>query len=997
MNLPSGIVTFLFTDIVGSTKLWQEHPQQMPMVLARHDALLRQAIAQNQGFVVKTAGDAFMAVFASAQTGMAAALIAQRLLCTEPWPEEMSIQVRMGLHQGTAQERDNDYYGHEVNRVARIQGVVHAQQIVVSQSVYAQGMECLPEGATLLDLGLHQLKDLHEPERLWQLCHPDLPAAFPPLNSLTYWPNNLPRQLSSFIGREAQIAEAERLLKRGACLSLVGSRGCGKTRLALQIAAEVLPDYPQGVWLVELAALTDPSLLAQKVAATIGLREEAGRTLTQTLVEHCRTRTLLLVLDNCEHLITACAHLTDTLLRSCSQIKMLITSREALTIAGEQIYRVPSLSLPDPDSRQLHTAETLRQYEACRLFLARADAVKADFAITDQHAPALAQLCTHLDGIPLAIELAAARVRALSLQDINARLDNRFRLLTGGDRTALPRQQTLRALIDWSYDMLSEAEKALLQHLSVFAGGWTLAAAEAVCAGEGVEDWEIMDLLTSLVDKSLVLAEERDVILRYRLLETVHQYGKEKLAESGATTQFRKQHRDWYAAFAEEVRPQLEGAEQAHGLDALEREHDNLGQALNFSLEQPGEIALGVQLAAAILRFWEVRGYYVEGRKHCAALLAHPEAQKPTELCALILRGAGSLAWNQGDFEAARSLHEQSLAMSRTLGNSKAVGASLNNLGILVYNQGDYARARSLLEESLAIYRERNERPGIVAALNNLGNVAWSEGDFMQAQALHEESLALNREHADRQGIARSLSNLGNIAKDRGNYAEGRAFQEEALALHQEIGDKRAIGQTFNNLGTLAQIQEDHVEARSLHEESLALRKELGDRHGIAMSLDNLANVASAEGDYVEARALQEESLLIRKEIGDRVGVATSLINLGHTALHRQTADIAGSLYGESLKIMQELGNKAGVVEALEAFASLLSRENHTLRSLRLRGAAERLREEIGAAQSPAAAQNSAREVAALRQKSGEEAFAAAWSEGRQMAQEQAITEALSE
>jgi predicted ATPase/class 3 adenylate cyclase len=493
--LPTGTVTFLFTDIAGSTRLWQEHPDSMPQVLARHDELLRTAIEQNHGFVIKTIGDAFMAVFSTAHDGVNAALTAQRSLCAEPWPQETPVRVRMGLHSGVTEERDNDYYGHTVNRAARIQGVVHPQQIVLSQTVYELVQSHLHAGATLKELGSHQLKDLKEPEHLWQLCHPTLPSDFPPLNSLSFRPNNLPRQMSSFVGREAEISQIKALLSRSSCLTLTGSGGGGKTRLALKVGEERIGEYVGGVWLVELAALREPSLVVSAVLQALNLNEEPGKPLRDTLIQYLKTRQVLLILDNCEHLVEACAELVSVLLAKCPDLTILATSREELKVTGEQLYRVPSLALPD---LKTPSVEKVSHSESGCLFVERSRAKHPAFVLTSENAASVAKICHRLDGIPLALELAAARVGTMSVEQIALRLENSFRLLTGGSRTNLPHQQTLRSLIDWSHDLLSEAEQRLLARLSVFSGGWTLEAAECVCSGAEIEDWEVLDLLAGL-------------------------------------------------------------------------------------------------------------------------------------------------------------------------------------------------------------------------------------------------------------------------------------------------------------------------------------------------------------------------------------------------------------------------------------------------------------------------------------------------------------------
>jgi class 3 adenylate cyclase len=476
-DLPTGTVTFLFTDIEGSARLLQHLGERWKAVIEAHQQLLRTAFQPRGGYEVRTEGDAFFVVFSDAADGVAAAVDAQRALSAHSWPEGAEVRVRMGLHTGEPELGGGDYVGLDVHCAARVSTCGHGGQILLSQRTRDLVAPSLPAGVRLRDMGAHRLKDLPQPEHLFQVVIDGLPADFPPLKSLSAHPNNLPLQLSSFIGREQEMAEVQRLLGTTRLLTLTGIGGTGKTRLALQVAADRVDAYPDGVWLVELAALTEPSLMPQAVAGVLHLREETGRTLSETLGDYLRGKQLLLLLDNCEHLIQPCARLTELLLRTCPHVQVLATSREALGILGEVTWRVPSLPVPDPRRLRQDKAgivsdpvAALIQYEGVRLFVERCTAVLPSFTVTSQNAPALAEVCHRLDGIPLAIELAAARVMALPVEQIAQRLDDRFRLLTGGSRTALPRQQTLRALVDWSYELLSEAERVLLRRLSVFAG-----------------------------------------------------------------------------------------------------------------------------------------------------------------------------------------------------------------------------------------------------------------------------------------------------------------------------------------------------------------------------------------------------------------------------------------------------------------------------------------------------------------------------------------------
>ena len=907
-SLPTGTLTFLFTDIEGSTKLWEAHPEVMRAAVARHDALLRQAVADNNGNLFKTTGDGIAAVFALAPDALAAAIAAQQALLAEPWPKPIVLRARIGLHTGTAEMRDGDYFGTTLNRCARLMAAGHGGQTLLSDVAHDLTRDALPPDVSLVALGEHRLKDLARPENVYQLAHPALTAEFPPLRTLDNpdTPNNLPQQVTSFIGREAVMADVRLLLGKTRVLTLTGSGGAGKTRLSLQVAADVLEQYQGGVWLVELASLADPGLVPQTVASVLGIKEQAGQTITQTLIAALKGKALLLLLDNCEHLLSACATLVAALIRACPNVTVLATSREPLGIGGETAYRVPSLSLPDAKASRMATPISLSQFESVRLFIERAQAVKPDFAVTNQSAPALAQLCFRLDGIPLAIELGAARVRSLAVEQINDRLDSRFRLLTGGDRSALPRQQTLRALIDWSYDLLTEGEKTFLARLSVFAGGWTLEAAESVCGFDPLEDSEVLDLLTSLADKSLVLCEETagDQATRYRMLETIRQYGAERLAAGGKGSTVRERHVGFFVTLAEEAAPQLQGPDQVRWLNRLETEHDNLRAALDDCAAEttgsaPGAATFalsGLRLSGRLVGFWDVRGHLTEGRAHLARALAGRDAAE---------RGASA-----GSIEA--------------IAVTKEVGGALLAAGRAALHQGDNLAAHSLLEESLVLNREIGDKSGIANVLMSLGFVASNQGDYAYARSFYAESLVLYREIGDRSGIARALLNLGIVASNQGDYAGARSFYAESLVLQREIGGKSGIAYALINLGNVALRQGDYAGARSLYVESLVLQREIGGKYGIAYALINVGNVALRQGDYAYARSLYEESLVLCREIGDKYGIAYALMSMAEAvALGENDVPRGTMLWAASCSLRENIGLTLSPREQADLDASM--------------------------------------------------------------------------
>ncbi len=949
-SLPTGTVTFLFTDIEGSTRLLQQLGDRYAEVLADCRRLLRTAFQAHGGREVDTQGDAFFVAFARARDALSAAVAAQRAILAHPWPDGTAVRVRMGLHTGEPLSADAGYVGMDVHRAARISSAGHGGQVLLSQTTRELVAEDLLEGVGLRDLGEHRLKDLARPQHLFQVMVADLPSEFPPLNALDALPNNLPIQLTSFIGRGREITEVKRVLSTTRLLTLTGAGGSGKTRLALQVSAEVLEEFKDGVWLVELAAMSDPTLVPQTVASVLGVHEQSGRPVLTTLSDLLQPKQVLLVLDNCEHLVAACGHLAGTLLRACPSLRILATSREMLGIPGESIWRVPPLSVPSP--RHPPTLEHLTQYEAVRLFVERAVYSQQGFAVTNGNAPAVVQVCHRLDGIPLAIELAAARVKVLAVEQIAARLDDRFRLLTGGSRSTLPHHQTLRAAMDWSHDLLLEKERILFRRLSVFAGGWTLEAAEAVCSGDGIEETEILDLLTQLVDKSLVLVETQSGEARYRLLETVRQYGNDRLVESGESDRLRTRHLDFSLKQAEAVQD-LTGPAVDAWIQRMEIEHDNMRAALEWS-STSGAMGTTLRLAVALSTFWNRHSYWTEGRKWLELVLASMSGASPS-LRAEALQGAGMLAWFQGDIRRAVLRLEESVALARELGDKKNMADSLNILGVAAYRQGDYGRTVALIEESLELSRELGRTEPF--ALYLMGIVSRLRGDYERAEVLGKESLALNRGLGRQRHIALSLDSLGLLAYYRGDYTQAQALCEEALALFRELGDK----------------------------------------FGIAGSLNSLALAACGQGNYEQADALCEESLTESREVSDKGAMARSLNVLGRVANHHSEYERGAALLRESLALFREMRDKLGIIRCVGGLADVAWGHAFSERAARMYGAAEGLRESIGAALPLADRLELDQNVSTVRSQIGKDAFAAAWDAGRAMTLEQAIKYALEE
>src|SRR5579859_4519531 len=864
-QLPTGTVTFLFTDIEGSTRLLQDLGEKYAGLLAEHDSILRAACERHQGRVVSTQGDALFVAFPSAPEAIQAVVESQRALAAQPWPGGVSLRVRMGLHTGEAQVSSANYVGLDVHRAARIAAAAHGGQVLLSQTTVALVEGELPPGVTLRDLGEHRLKDLRRAKHLYQLVIAGLPSDFPPLKSLDAAPNNLPIQLTSFIGRTQEMSEISRLLSEQRLVTLIGPGGSGKTRLAIQVAAEVADDFPGGVFFVALGPISDPRLVAATVAQSLSLTETAGHSIVDTLKDYLQKKSVLLVLDNFEQVIAA-APLAAELLAGCAQLKILATSREGLRVSGEHVYPVPPLPLPN--LAQLPPPEVLAQNATVELFVQRAQAVKPGFSITPDTAPAVAEICHRLEGLPLAIELAAARVKLLPPRAMLARLEDRLGFLTGGGRDLPARQQTLRNAIAWSYDLLGEAEQKLFQRLCVFVGGCTVETVEMV-VGDDPGPVSLLDQLGSLLDKSwLRQVEDINGEPRFVMLETLRAYGLQELKTSGEQDVMQQRQARFFLALAEQAEASLEGAEQVAWMDRLEQEHDNLRAALEWSLTAPGAEPLCWRLAGTLGLFWEVHGHFSEGRERLAAVLAMPAAQAPAPARAKLLARAAELAYRQSDYPATTALAGESLALCRALGDQPGVASALLKLANAATEAGDYATTASLLEEALAIWRALADKHGTARALISLGWAALRCGDYRLAQARLEEALVLSRELGDTRSIGFELSGLGEVAMRQGDDAQATRLVEESLALRRQLSNKWGVGVSLGTLGWIAMRAADWPRAVARLGESLDVRREIGDMGGSAWCLERLAEIALAQGQPQKAGRLLGAAAALRSSIG---------------------------------------------------------------------------------------------------------------------------------
>ncbi len=798
--------TFLFTDIEGSTRLWEHEPARMRVAVARHDALSREAVESTGGRVVKTTGDGVHAVFEDALQALHAALSLQQAMAAPVEEGTLLLKVRCGMHCGESEERDGDFYGPALNRAARVMGAAHGGQTLVTQAVVERVATRLPAGVTLHDLGTVRLRDLASPERVHQLQHPALRAQFPPLRSLEATPNNLTQQLNSFVGRERELAEVRALLSKTRLLTLLGMGGIGKSRLSVQLGAELLDEYPDGVWLVELAPLADPLLVPQALASALGVKEERGASVTEALLAYVRDKTLLVILDNCEHVVHACADLAKRLLQAAPGVRVLTSSRDVLQVAGETVYQLPTLGVPAAEEEGADTVPPMREgrqgavrralrpgqlselgrHAAVQLFLDRAGAVLPTFRLDTDNATAVASICRRLDGIPLALELAAARTRALSVQAIAERLKDRFRLLVSGDQTVLPRQRTLRALIDWSFELLSEPERLLFRRLAVFAGGWKLESAEAVCAGDGLDALDVLEVLAQLVQKSLVVMEPGGA--RYRMLETVRAYALERLQGASEEARVRTRHIEHYLALADQARLQLVGPSQAEWLGHLDRERENLLQAHDWCGRAAECGAQGLQLVFVLKNYWRIRGLVGLGQRVTVEAL-HREAarQRGFERCR-VLCDAGQLTYFAGDFERARAYLEESHDIAVELGDSARLAAVLQPLGMVYMALGEVSKALTTYESALSLAREVGEPRQVAAAQNALAQLQQSLGRLQEADALFAQVQTIAENLGDKESVAIATLNRAMVAVNLGAPDDAHRMLRQVRLIANALG-----------------------------------------------------------------------------------------------------------------------------------------------------------------------------------------------------------------
>jgi predicted ATPase/class 3 adenylate cyclase len=868
----SRTLSFMFTDIEGSTAMLRRLGGAYAGVLADHHRLIREVLAACGGREIDTQGDAFFAVFGTARACAAAAIAIQQAIAAHSWPDGETLRVRIGMHAGEAEQTETGLVGIEVHRGARIAAVAHGGQILVSAAAAALLGDSLSDGASLRDLGLHRLKDLGQPERIFQLDVPGLPTAFPALQSLDNprLPNNLPVQASSFVGRDAELAAISQLITGSRLVTLTGAGGSGKTRLALQAAAGLLDGSGDGVWFTDLAPVTDPGLVAGTVASVLSIQPEPGRPVADTLTEAIGQRSLLILLDNCEQVIDACAKLADMLLRACPQLALLATSREPLGIDGEHVYRVPSLATPAPEA----DLAAIRDSEAVRLLADRAAQAGTPLTLDERMASVIGRITRRLDGIPLAIELAAARLRGMSVTELDARLDQRFALLTGGSRAAPARQQTLLAMIGWSWDLLTDVERDVLARLSVFTGGFDLAGGEAVTAGADIPAGDSVAVVGSLADKSLVQFDDTGAGPgRYRLLETVRQFAARRLDEqaAGAAHDARYAHLGYYLTLAETAAPQLTGPDQAQWLDRLDIELGNLRAAIAFSLTLP-DPEPGLRLAAALRKFWRTRVHGSEAADALRVLLNLPAAGQPS---LIRVRALAAAAYLTEQITAAQGYCAEGLTIARAAGDDSLVADLLAIQVSLLLRAGQSAAALPLIETGLSLARRLGD-PHLTARL--LEGSSWAR-----------------RDEGDEEGSAMDLA--------------------ESLALSRHAGDLREVGVELCNLAYGEMGAGELASARTHLAESLRITRELKDHQGVVVNTFNLGLVEYLDGSMDTAASLFAESLDLARRWFIRANIGYGMLGLAMTRGGPAEADRSARLHGAADEALEALGESPVAVE----------------------------------------------------------------------------------
>jgi len=895
-KIPSGTVTFLFTDIQGSTKLAQENHDKYIASLEKHHEILYEVIDSKDGFVFKIVGDSFCCAFESPVNAVRAAIKTQIKLKENEW-DGSEIKVRMGIHIGEAEFIKDDYAGYvTLSRSQRIMSIAYGGQIIVSQIVFDTLKDLNLKDFSFKDFGIRKLKDIIVPEHLYQIVAEGLEDDFPPLKTEDARRNNLPVSVSKFIGRKKEIEEIKELFANIRMLSLIGSGGTGKTRLAVEILGGVLDEFENGVWLIEFSPVTDPELIVSEITTVLNVKEEPGKKLLETLKEYLKGKHIILLFDNCEHLLDKCSSIAMELLSSCPKLKIISTSRMSFNIPGETIYRIPPLSIPENIKNK--TFKSLSEYESVKFFLEIANSINSNFNLTEDNIYYVAELCKRLDGIPLAIELAAKRINVLTVDKILDRLDNRFKLLTGGGSTALPRQKTLKAMIDWSYDLLEADEQELLQRLSIFMGGWTLEAAEEICSDDKIDMYEVLDLMTSLYDKSLITFKEVKGIGRYGILESIKYYALEKL--DGRKEEYQK-HLNYFIDFSSLEKHKAMG--QFEWLNVMETEIDNIRRNIQWAIENNSVDA--VKLVLNVYDFWLNKGYLQEG------------------------------------YETLMKIHN-----TVNLNDKKLKADLINRISRLCYELGKFDDLLKFSNEALELYREINDKEGILKSLNILALKSYTELDNASAVQYNEEALALSNEISSMESKADSLYNLSFPVGNLGDFERSILLKEEALEIAREINSDHLKAQALLSLSvTHSRRTGDIKKASVCSDESLIISRRIDDRYLISVNLVHLAalKLYYENKNFEEAEYLLLEAYDMSIEWGYKMNLFPIRIHLGFLYIETERYQQAIDIYSEYISEREKPGGEFFMLDLLAGFGRLYFKKNEFERSFKLFGFIEKL------------------------------------------------------
>ena len=896
--IPSGSVTFLFTDIEGSTKLAQKNNDAYLAALDKHHEVLYEVIDSNNGFVFKIIGDSFCCAFNNSTDAVNAAIKSQIKLKSIDW-KDTEIKVRMGIHSGEAEFINKDYSGYvTLSRSQRIMSVAYGEQILITQEVFDALKENHETEFSFKDFGERKLKDIIKPEHIYQIVSDGLRTDFPPLKSLDARQNNLPTSVSQFVGRRKEIDEIKQLFTKIRLLSLTGAGGTGKTRLAIQLASELIDEFENGIWIIEFSPVTDPDLVVKEISTVLNLKEDPTIDGLQALRDFLKNKSTLLIFDNCEHLLNRCAQVSETLLSYCTKLKIISTSRESFNIQGETLYRIPPLSMPENIKKE--SFESLIEYESVKLFLDRAVSVNPKFTLTKENIYAVAELCKKLDGIPLAIELASKRVNVLPVEKILERLDDRFKLLNSGNSTALPRQKTLRALIDWSYDMLNPSEQILLQRLSIFMGGWTLETSEEICSDETIDQYEILDLMESLLNKSLIYFNEVGGKGRFGILESIKYYALEKLSD---TINNHQKHLTYFLNFSSYSNQKKKGTGQLEWLNAMSTELDNIRGNTHWALNNNPEDA--VRIVINTYDFWNHKGYLQEGFDTSMKVL------------------------NSVDIT-----------------NKKLKADLLSRLAIFCYEQGKFTELENFSNEALNLYREENDEEGILNTLNTLGQKSFIELDLNNAVKLYEEALALSDSTDSKVGKATTLYNLSFPVGNLGDFQRSISLQEESLKLSREIKNEHLTAQVLLSLSVaLTRRTGDIKKAAVYSEESLLISRRIDDQYLISVNLVHLADLKLNydNKNYDEAEYILLEAYKISKDCGYNMNLFPIRIHLGRLYTETENYTSAINIYKEYLNEREKPGGEFFMNDVIAGFGRIFYERKKYIEAVKLFGLIESL------------------------------------------------------